>query len=93
MDELPTVTTIVKNYQSSIMKIADELTSIRSLSPRDESIVMVNVGRLQGLAQGMDFYIQSLTIQDNKISKGELPKLFGFQPPDILQEKNNDDTP
>lgn len=57
-----------------MMQIASELQTVRMISPRDEGIIQANLGRIQGLAQGLDFFIEQYnTGQDVN------PKSIGFQ--------------
>lgn len=48
---------------------------MRVLSPRDEGIVQANLGRLQGLAQGLDFYVEQFGSGDGK----SVANPMGFQ--------------
>lgn len=69
---------LLKNLQQSLVNIASELSQVRSLSARDESLVNLNIGRLQGLAQGIDFFLNT---------QNEDPKVYGFK----LQEASEED--
>lgn len=64
---------LLKNTQASIMKIAEQLSQVRSVSSRDEALINLNQGRLEGLAQGLDFFIESFNetqVPENKPAVG-----------------------
>lgn len=66
--------TLLKNLQTSMTQIASELQTVRMTSPRDEGIIQANLGRIQGLAQGLDFFIE----QYNENNNGKMNSI-GFQ--------------
>lgn len=67
---------LLKNLQQSLLSVARELKQIRSLSQRDDAMVSQNSGRLEGLAQGLDFYIETVNPDNGEKIDG---KAFGFQ--------------
>jgi len=73
---------LLKNLQQSLLSIAKDLSQVRSLSPRDEGIVNANMGRIEGLAQGLDFFVESINP-----GHGE-EKQFGFRLPANIVESD-----
>ena len=63
---------LVINLQKNLMRIAGELESIRLNAPRDFEVLNLNVGRIQGLAQGLDWYISQISTKEGT------SKTFGF---------------
>lgn len=57
-------------------QIASELQTVRMTSPRDEGIIQANLGRIQGLAQGLDFFIEQYNENNNN---GIKSNSIGFQ--------------
>lgn len=52
---------LVLNLQKNIVSIAQELDEIRFHKQSDLNILNLNVGRLQGLAQSLDWYLMQLS--------------------------------
>ena len=66
-------------FQKNLLGIADELDQIRLSSPKDINILSTNIGRIQGMANGLDWYLAHT-------AKKELPSAMGF---DLSKTHNN----
>ncbi len=78
------------SLQQHILEIAQELDQVRASSPKDASIINLNIGRLQGLAQGIGW-----VYLDNSPEKppavGFNFKEFGTLSPDEEEHEGDDD--
>lgn len=71
------------------MKIAEQLSQVRSVSSRDEALINLNMGRLEGLAQGLDFFIETFNhtlAPENKSAVG-----FALNPVQLDLDLDNND--
>lgn len=66
---------ILKNLQQSLLKIAGELSMVRTDSPRDNEIINTQLGRMQGLTQGLDFFVADY---EEKFPGNKEDTAFGF---------------
>jgi len=44
-------------FQKNLLGIAEELDQIRLTSPKDIHLLSTNIGRIQGMANGLDWYL------------------------------------
>lgn len=55
---------LLKNLQQSLISIASELKQVKSLQRSEQHLAVIqNSGRIEGLAQGLDFFIESFNPQ------------------------------
>lgn len=55
----PTTYQLLKNLQQSLISIASELRQVKNLTKKEQFISLAqNSGRLEGLAQGLDFHTE-----------------------------------
>lgn len=80
---------LIHNLQKNLANIANELDDIRFHKASDLNILNINVGRLQGLAQSLDWYLMQLA-KENKASNF-IP--MGFQIVPSTEVEEEEETP
>ena len=79
------------NLQQHLLEIAQELDQVRASSPKDASIINLNIGRLQGLAQGIGWVYLDNNGQEKANSVGFNFKEFGTLSPEEEEEEYEDE--
>jgi capsule polysaccharide export protein KpsE/RkpR len=75
---------LIVNLQKNLISIATELDEIRFHKPSDLNILNLNVGRLQGLAQSLDWYLMQLA---RSTKSSFVPMGFQIVPPQQQEEE------
>lgn len=79
---------LILNLQKNIVSIAQELDEIRFHKPSDLNILNLNVGRLQGLAQSLDWYLMQLS-KETKVAF--VPMGFHLSPQEEQEPPEEED--
>lgn len=78
------------NLQQHLLEIAQELDQVRASTPKDASIINLNIGRLQGLAQGIGWvYLDNSPEKPSAV--GFNFKEFGILSPEEEEEHEGED--
>jgi hypothetical protein len=48
---------LILQFQKNLLSIAEDLDQIRLTTAKDIHILSINIGRIQGMANGLDWYI------------------------------------
>jgi hypothetical protein len=74
---------LILQFQKNLLSIAEDLDQIRLTTAKDIHILSINIGRIQGMANGLDWYISQ---QDTK----ELTPAVGFDIKRIIVEEDEE---
>lgn len=56
---LPVTQKTLKDLQETLNSISSQLGGIKTMYPRDDAMLHLNIGRIEGIVKGLDWYCAS----------------------------------
>jgi hypothetical protein len=76
---------LILQFQKNLLSIAEDLDQIRLTTAKDIHILSINIGRIQGMANGLDWYI-------SQTGEGkELTPAVGFDLKRLIVEEEDEE--